>query len=63
MLRKTLKQGFSFKNTFSTSSFFEILNHGTKKHIKNVSAFELVFLTSITKPFFIPVKKYLIKEV
>ena len=31
MLRKSLKPGFSFKNTFSTSSLFEILNHGTKK--------------------------------
>ena len=38
MLRKSLKQAlllktpsFSFKNTFSTGSFFEILNHGRKK--------------------------------
>jgi len=31
MLRKSLKQGFSFRNTFSTRSFFEILSHGTKK--------------------------------
>ena len=31
MLRKSLRQCFSFKNTFSTSSFFEILNPGTKK--------------------------------
>jgi len=31
MLRKGLRQGFSFGNTFSTSSFFEILDHGTEK--------------------------------
>ena len=31
MLRKSLKQGFSFRNTFSTRSFFEILSHGTKE--------------------------------
>ena len=41
MLRKSLKQAlllktpsFSFKNTFSTGSFFEILNHRRKKYMK-----------------------------
>ena len=35
MLRKSLKPGFPLKNIFSTSSFFEILNHGTKKIHEN----------------------------
>ena len=37
MVRKSLKPGFSFKNTFSTSSFFEILNHETKKKYMKIS--------------------------
>ena len=31
MIKNSLKQGFSFRNILSTSSFFEILNHGTNK--------------------------------
>ena len=34
MLKKSLKQCSSFRNTFSASSFFEILNHGIEKYIK-----------------------------
>lgn len=34
MLKKGLKQGSSFRNTYSTSSFFEIFNHWIKKYIK-----------------------------
>ena len=34
MLRKSLKPGFSFENTFSISSFFESLNNETKKYMK-----------------------------